>query len=237
MKSIHTHDVGLVDANQYLAYAGQDGRGIWERQSGESGRATSYEHDFKYDHKLNYQGNGGFLENSSLGGIKRCFNFNGSSHSPYMEQVYVPSNTVVRISCKIKGQEGGSYSYPVLFAKKLSGYGWSQGRVDKVYNTTRQTSTNKDFSGFAETNSYTVAMKTGYEEKQLTVQAQDKGYMLVVGIYYPSSNMREEYFDMSDFNIFLSKASPLKVGTKLGKEVSQRDSFSRAKKRIGGTRL
>ena len=237
MKSTYTHDGGLVDSNQYLGYGGQDGRSNYERQSGESGRAISFEHDFKYDQKLTYQGNAGFLENSALGRLKRCFNFNGNGYAPYIEQIYVPSNTVVRISCKIKGQEGGSYTYPVLFAKKLSGYVWSQGRVDKVYSTTKQTSTNKDFSGFLEFNQYTVAMKTGYEEKQLTVQAQNKGYMLVVGIYHASTNMREEYFDMSDFNIFLSKASPLKVGTKLGKEVSQRDSFSRAKKRIGGTRL
>ena len=50
-------------------------------------------------------------------------------------------------------------------------------------------------------------------------------------------NGHEEVHEMKDIEIFFDKASAIDKSNNQGKGISVRSGFSRAKKRIGGTRL
>jgi hypothetical protein len=234
---------GLLDADNYLAYAGTDGRAQSYRTNGHSMRFESYEHNFNYDEKLSYYGSGFTLEDSTTGNIMKAYNCDGSDYAHYKKQIYVPANVTVRISSEMKLQEGGSYSAPYLFATKITGYSHAKGRWRTQYSG--QTSTrasnssevqNMPYYTWRETNSFSTSTKGTWQEKQLTLQPQDKGYFLVVGIG-TKGDSAQEIHEMKDINVFFDETTPIKKVNTLGKGVSKRASFSRAKKRIGGTRL
>lgn len=172
----------------------------------------------------------------------KCYANRGNAGA--IEQVYVPADTAVRVSCDVRTQSNGSFSYPILIAFSQHS-GWYRGQYEEVYTDTSVNSSTTNsthgsrFIGFQESAAYTSLSQSGFETKQLTVAAQPKGYFLLVGIYTPSTNIREEPFFMRNVNIYLEQAAPaaLSLPSSQPKKYGVRSSFTPAKKRIGGTRL
>lgn len=235
MKSIETGVTGKVSANRYFGYNTGESRSNYDRSNGCMNSFTSYEHNFRYDQKLVMAGGGFTVENSSTAGYMKVYNTT-SSRYVHEQQIYVPAATVVRISASMNMHVGGSYTYPSLVAKNVSKYNASMGRFGGGYtgNTSTQSSSNKDFNGFWEEVPFSI--KGTWQEKQITVQAQDKGYMLLVGIR-SHDNAQDEIHLLKPISILLSSASPINKKDAKGKGISVRSSFNQAKKRIGGTRL
>ena len=119
---------------------------------------------------------------------------------------------------------------------------YARGRWRTAY--TGQTSTltssqSDDYGneGFEEINQYSAASIGSYEEKQITVQPQVKGYYLLYGVTATSTNIREEYYYMKDIVLSMSSAPNISTSKSMRKKINVRDSFTPSKKRIGGTRL
>ena len=236
-KSIDTDTNGILDSNRYLGYGTAESRANYDRDHGNQCTFISYEHNFKNDAKLLSNGGGVLLQDSSTQGNYKVFN-QTSSKLVYKKQVYVPANTTVRISSFVKCSATGSYSYPTLLVKNVSKFTTGLGRYGGGYtgNTSTQGSSNKDFQGFYHSVGFSASSRGNWEEKQITVQPQDKGYFMMVGIL-SNDNARDEVHEMKDINIFFDKAPAVKKDNNHGKGVAVRSTFSRSKKRIGGTRL
>lgn len=237
MKSIETNTNGLLDSTRYFSYATAESRANYDRDNGNQCTFVSYEHNFRNDQKLIQNGGGFLVEDSSTNGNRKVYSHT-SSKLLDKQQVYVPANTTVRISAYMKCSASGSYSYPWLMAKNVSKYNTGLGRFAGQYTgkTSTQSSTNKDFQGFYQTSNFTSASKGNWEERQITVAAQDKGYFMIVGIG-SHDNGHEEVHEMKPISIFFDKPSPIKKQNTQGKGVAVRNSFTPSKKRIGGTRL
>lgn len=200
-------------------------------------------HSFWYD--VNFQ-DGTLMETFGPGMIytdtsNRRWLHGGSDSNGQLwtNAVYVPAGTVVRISGALK-VDGGSFTYPYLFAKKTID-GYRRGRFITDY--TSQTSTVGPDSalqsrtiGWEKQVQFTSAMKTDWEELQLTIDAQDYPYMLVYG-YWGYSDMNEERVYFSEPVLRFDIAPQTTGRTANGKPIKVRASFTLAKKRIGGTRL
>ena len=169
-----------------------------------------------------------------------CRNYN-DPNAGKVEMVYVPADTTVRISCKVKIQDGFGGTRPHLFAVQHRNQ-YARGRWRTAY--TGQTSTltssqSDDYGneGFEEISQYSAASIGSYEEKQITVQPQVKGYYLLYGVTATSTNIREEYYYMKDVVLSMSSAPNISTSKSMRKKINVRNSFSSSKKRIGGTRL
>lgn len=239
-KNIFTEEDGKIWANDYLVYGGDDDRARWYRTTGKSMYQISYEHNFMYDTVAEAWGCHWRYQDSASGDT--WFMVGGDYGYPFFaDHIYVPAQTTVRISGKVKTPTSGSFSYPTLFAVPQHG-GYSRGRWElgySDYNSTKN-STNavSNMVGWEELSTYTSASQGTFEEKQLTIQPQNKGYFLVYGLFCNSSNNRQEIFYMHDIDVFFDKSPGIKPkDTHNGKGVAVRATFSRSKKRIGGTRL
>lgn len=237
MKSIATETTGIVAANRYFGYQNGESRANYDRDNGNMCTFASYEHNFFYDTKLICNSGGFTVEDSSTGGALKIYN-QSSSRYVYKEQVYVPAGVTVRISAKMKHSPTGSFTYSSLVAKNVSKYNAGLGRYGGVFtgNTSTKSSTNKDFQGFWEEVAFTSASQTNWQEKQITVQPQDKGYFMLVGIR-SHDNGQEEIHQLLPISIMFDEPSQIKKNNTQGKGVAVRSSFSQGKKRIGGTRL
>ncbi len=239
-KSIDTGKQGIVDSNRYLGYGSASSRTRYDRTTSKVQHAIYYEHNHQYDAVLNSNQGAGTYTHSGTGKYKEVYTFQGSTYSPFVQNVYVPAGATVRISCKMN-LSTNSHTRPYLFATKQNGYKFSMGRYRTDY--TNQTSTQSssssstsEFYGFLQSTQFSASAQGRWEEKQLTVSPQDKGYFLLVGIWTYDNN-RDEVHLLELPNIFIDESSPIKKGDTMGKQSAVRSTFSRTKKRIGGTRL
>ena len=237
MRSIENDVDGILDSTRYFSYGTAESRANYDRDHGNMCTFASYEHNFRYDQKLLQNGGGFLVENSSTNGNRKVYSHT-SSKLLDKQQIYVPANVTVRISAFFKGSSTGSYSYPSLIARNVSKFTTGLGRYATGYtgNTTTQSSTNKDFQGFYEKADFTASSNGRWEEKQLTIQPQDKGFFMMVGLL-SHDNGHEEVHEMKPISIFFDKPSAIKKENNQSKGIAVRSTFSRTKKRIGGTRL
>jgi hypothetical protein len=236
MKSITTGTLGTEISGRYFGYHNGESRANYDRDNGNMCTFASYEHNFLYDTKL-ICNSGGFTVKDSSSSTIKVYN-QSSSRYVYKEQVYVPAGVTVRISAQMKHSSTGSFTYSSLVAKNVSKYNTGLGRWRGAYtgSTSTISSTNKDFNGFFDEVSFTSASQSAFEEKQLTVQPQNKGYFMLVGIR-SHDNAQDEVHELMPISILFDKATPIKKNNTQGKGVSVRSSFTGGKKRIGGTRL
>ena len=236
-KSIDTDINGIVDASNYYAYATGQGHDSTTRSNGLTNKYVSYEHNFKTNCKLTSHG-GGLMYETSENGNAFLFPAQDSSYWTYIDQVYVPDNTTVRVAATMKCQDGGSYTFPVMRAKKITGYLGAMGRYENGYTgyTSYQTSTNKNFSGWMQEVSW--ATKNVWETKTLQLEPQPKGYLLAIGIYANGNNAEEKHeLENSTIDVFYEKAPPLIQRTQYIKTQAVRDGFTNTKVRIGSSKL
>lgn len=237
-KSIDTGTTGTLDTNKYFAYVSPSGHSSTERSNGLGEKWISYEHNFKADQKLTSHGGGLTYETSESGSNVFLFPGNSGSYWTNIDQVYVPANTTVRVAASMKCQEGGSYTFPVLKAKKETGYAGAQGRYELGYTgyTSYQNSTNKNFSGWEQSVSWTT--KNVWETKTLQLEPQAKGYLLAIGIYANSNNAEERHeLEGGTIDVFFNNAPPIFQRTQFIKTQAVRDGFTNTKVRIGAARL
>ena len=238
-KSMRNETAGTLDADDYFGYAGQEGRSHVHRAWGTQQSFESFEHNFEYDAKFEYYGGGSVLKTSDTD-VMKVFHHAENDYPVYSKQVYVPADTTVRISAEMKFQEGGSYSSNFyLTAQKITGYRHAIGRWRTAYTgqTSALDSSHGDaFYGFLENSSFTVSSKGVWQERQITVDPQQKGYFLFVGIM-GMDNSRQEKHELKDIKIYFDKPSPHKKEGVTGKGIAVRSGFTPTKKRIGGTRL
>jgi len=227
----------LQTSRYFSLYSDTDDRWQYYRTTGRVGH--SYYHDVNFQDGTSAETFGAGMVYTDYNGVSYFYGNNDDNGVMWANSVYVPAGTTVRISGKLK-TDGGSYTYPYLFAKNRTD-GYNRGR----YRTggSGQTSILSDASsynsraiGWNVNQQFSANMKTDWEEEQITVSAQDYPYMLIYG-YFGYGNMGEEkcYFTepVIRFNI-----PPVGRGrTANGKVVKIRSSFTSAKKRIGGTRL
>jgi hypothetical protein len=182
----------------------------------------------------------------------------------YMEKIYVPANTVVKLKSQwyvnprnYLGTANASLSsndYPSFIARPINNGMWRFGRyADGVYdgNEGGHTYSISQFSygrnseeavdklkeGFIEYAQHTSASIGNWEVKELTVAAQKKSYWLSYGYYLEDNDGREEGAKMKDIEVAFDTASSQNYNAKGSSRKSVRSSFNSGKKRIGGTRL
>ena len=236
-KSIDTDIDGILDANNYYSYASGQGHDSIERSNGLTNKYVSYEHNFKENCKLTSHG-GGLTYETGENGNAFLFPDQSGSYWTYIDQVYVPANTTVRVAATMKCQEGGSYTFPVMRAKKLTGYLGAMGRYENGYTgyTAYQDSTNKNFSGWMQEVSW--ATKNVWETKTLQLEPQLKGYLLAIGIYANGNNAEEKHeLENSTISVFFNNAPLVFQRTQYIKTQAVRDGFTNTKVRIGASRL
>ena len=217
---------------------GPDSRSDFYRTTGHVCEIDFYEHNFEYD---------GLME-SWMGFIREwsedekawfCRNLDDDNAGAF-DSVYVPANTTVRMSCDVK-MNTGSYTRPYLAAAShRDRYGMGRWRTAYTGQTSILSSTassDEGHVGFREQSQYTSAADGNWETKTITIQPKKFGYFLVYGIY-SDNNTREEGFYMKDVQVFFDTApTTAKSKAKANKGIAVRSGFTRAKKRIGGTRL
>ena len=186
-----------------------------------------------------------------------------NNYKNYLEKVFVPANTVVKIQStwyvNPKTYLGATASlssndYPWFIARPINGNIWKLGRyADGVYDAEEQSSTysspafalgrnstegkNKMHDGFLEAIQHTSNSIGAWEKKELTVAAQAQSYWLSYGYFLEDNDAREEGYKMKDIKIAFDKPSSQNYSAKGTGEKSVRSAFTSGKKRIGGTRL
>jgi hypothetical protein len=236
LRSTETNVDGILDSSRYLTNSNAESRANYDRDNGNLCTWVSYEHNFKYDQKAIHNGGGTIIQNSDNPKIKKVYS-HSSSKLLDKQQIYVPANTTVRISSEMKLSASGSYTRPHLMAREVTKYSGAGGRFSGAY--TGNTSFIEDgdtFNGFLKEIQFTSSAVGNWETKQLTLAAKKKGSFVMVGIR-SEDNGHEEVHEMKDIEVFFDKTSAIDKSNNQGKGIAVRSGFTRAKKRIGGTRL
>ncbi len=228
---------GQVYSNYGLS--GNDDKSNYYRTQGHTQYAEILERNFEYDgHAEWYGGMLAIWDESEKAWY--CKQYSDANAGKF-ENTYVPPNTLVRLSCDVKIQSGFTGTRPHLFATTTRNQ-YNRGRYRTALSgqtSTQNSSTaNEDgIDGWIEMNQYSSAAIGDWETKTLTIQPQTKGYMLVYGVTATSDNIREEYFYMKDVELFFDSSPTITKTKTMPKRAAVRSGFTRAKKRIGGTRL
>ena len=169
-----------------------------------------------------------------------CHNMNDSK-AAYLDMVYVPPGTTVRLSCEVETSGAGTtFTLPYFFARSAHDMQLTGRRDDGAADVTNKTSTTaQDIGrgkGFYQEEQYTNSSKGAFEEKTLTILAQKDGYYLNYGIKTTSTNIREEPFKMREPVIRFSKGgfTETLLDRQTNKRTVVRSNFNVIKKRISG---
>jgi len=163
------------------------------------------------------------------------------SKAAYLDMVYVPPGTIVRLSCQVETSAAGTtFTLPYFFARSAHDMQLTGRRDDGAADVTNMTSTTaQDIGrgkGFYQEEQYTNSSKGAFEEKQLTIQPQKDGYYLNFGVKTTSTNIREEPFKLKEPVVRFSKSGigQTRLDTRVNTQPSVRSSFTVIKKRISG---
>jgi hypothetical protein len=228
---------GVVYSN--YGNAANSDRSNYYRTTGYTQFGDLLENNFEYDsHAEWYGGTLAIWDDSEKAWYCKQYN---DANSGKFNSTYVPPNTTVRLSCDVKVQSGFTGTRPYLFAMSHRNQ-YAYGRWQTAYTgqTSGQDSTasNPDgIYGFRNMNQYSAAAVGAWETKTLTIDPQTKGYFLVYGITTTSTDIREEYFYMRDVELFFDSSPTITKTKSISRRAAVRSGFTRAKKRIGGTRL
>jgi hypothetical protein len=237
-KNINSGQSGLLTSTDYLAIGGPPGKARYDRNTGGTSFGAFYEFNHEYDSKGELYGGGIRLYDVDQTAWK-IVHMNASDYPVFISSVFVPANTVVRISSFFKGENNSNYTFPYLFAKQqIGGSGMGRYLTDYTNQTSFLSSSDTNFQnssaiGFREQTQFTAACKGAWEEKQLTIQAKTSSYMLIYGMHMNSNNSQEIGY-MRDISVYLDTPTQLVTENMPGKRVRIRDGFTPTKKRISG---
>ena len=163
------------------------------------------------------------------------------SKAAYLDMVYVPPKTIVRLSCEVETSSAGTtFTLPYFFARSAHDMQLTGRRDDGAADTTDMTSTTaQDIGrgkGFYQEAQYTNASKGAFENKELTIQAQKDGYYLNFGVKTTSTNIREEPFKLREPIVRFSQSGKgqTRLDTRVNTQPVIRSNFTTIRKRISG---
>ena len=190
------------------------------------------EMNFEVDHirKYGYRWEA-FYDNDE--GAWRFFRRYDSSESPgYLDTIYVPANTTLRYSAKVKLDPDFSGTYPRLGIADII----VSNRTTAL--ASGESSGDHRFTGVRLQANYTSAAETDYEEQQLTYGPYEWPSMVMAGVYSTSSNAAEGFWIKEQIarldERYHSTAMQNKNIMQTGDTVKKADSFTARKTRIGG---
>ena len=231
---------GQVYSNYILA-PNTDDRTTYNRGGGKSSYAE-YIH-FGFEENEFVQSQGGCLRTWSQS--DKCWHVQVGSdtNSGFFETIFVPAFTKVRISCEVELVSGFGGTRPYLFANSLNDV-HKLGRYRNQYTGQASILTSAQLSssyypvevGFREQEQYSNSSLGSFENKQLTVEPQQKDYFLQTGIYNSATNIREEGYKMRDIIISVEKNTNMPILHQFAQKtkLKVRNSFTAQKKRISG---
>lgn len=238
--------------NEYIPLSGQNNPddnqlgttqvGLYYSTRRHRGRFTgsiirSYQHNFEVDAVRLFSYNMEILWDINENAWRIYRRDDNDDNPMMMEKVFVPADTVVRATMKVKLAPSFSGQYPYLATSNITG-GQYNGTDNQFNHNTAYSNRYSQDSGQAV--QYTVSAASDYEEKQLTVSA--RGYDRYLGIGLLSTNRNaSEGFWVKGLRIYLDTPYDLPHYAMINNsmfsgltEVSVRNTFTQAKKRLGG---
>jgi len=196
---------------------------------------TSYEHNFEIDHVRKYGHRWeAFYDNDE--GAWRFFRRYDSSNNPgYIDQIYVPANTTLRYSAKVKLDPSFDGTRPYIGIVNNVAAPYSDGNV-----LSGESPGDNKWVGKRTTTQFSTAAETDYEEKQLTYGPYEWPSTVMAGVYSGSSSAAEGFWIKEQTARLDSNygSSAVKVGlskyTQNMDTVKKADSFTARKTRLGG---
>ena len=224
----------------YAGYinGGQSYQTDFDRNRGKGGQQIWQEYQHEIDGLADQHGSL-LREYLTDEGCWLCHNMNDSK-AGYLDMVYVPPKTTVRLSCQIKCQGDGSFTIPYFFARSAHDMQLTGRRDDGASDEVNMTSTTaQDIGrgkGFYQEVQYTSDSQSDFEEKTLVIQPQKDGYYLNFGVKTTSTNIREEPFKMKEPVVRFSQRGigQSRLDTRVNTQPVLRSNFNVIKKRISG---
>lgn len=191
-----------------------------------------HEMNFEIDHTRKYGYRWEAFYDNDEGAWRFFRRYDSDEHPGYLDTIYVPANTTLRYSTKIKLDPDFSGTYPYL------------GVVDITVSnsTTRMISGESTgdhrWTGRRITTQYTSAAETDYEEKQITYGPYEWPSTVMAGPFSNNRNGAEGFWIKEqvarlDERYHSGGAQELNI-MQTGDSVKKADSFTARKTRIGG---
>lgn len=194
------------------------------------------ENDFEYDSVKLFGKHWEALWDNSENAWRFFRRFDSSDNPGMLERVYVPAQTTVRISAKVKYAPTFNGSYPYLGVFDELNGGWDNGISFSAG------AGSAALAGYRATTQYTIAAATDYEEKQLTIPAVDWPRTLGCGVFSNNLNAAVGFW-IKDLRIYLDVPYPNPAFNIMNNSTSVknngliadiRTSFDQQKTRLGG---
>ena len=237
-KSLDGETQGVVSSTAYWCSSGASSRNHYQRNAGHNQKSTWYDLQFEIG-KMMVSHQDGMVLTDSVAGTKHLYGLGTTDDPAFIDSMYIPAGTTVRLKCSMEGENNSNYTFPYLFGRKLMN-GITGGRFQTAYTGQTNFKTSSDSEvinsphlGFSDRVQFTSAMRGATEEAQLTITAQNYSYMLVYGITL-NSNAHQERFKFGTVDVLFDKAPKGSTHSPTGKKIKVRNSFTQQKKRISG---
>ena len=227
----YTDTFGIADASDYLGNGGWDSRADYTRNTGFGMLSEYMDWNFQENHYALVEATNLIWQTSSSK-IWGLVNLRSQYGLACQSHVFVPPNTSVTIKGEFKGQASGSYSRPLLLARKVSDRWLGRYNLNDSSTFSVSSSTdvkNSNIYGFLEEIQFTSNSYGAFEQKTLTIAAQKYGYKLIAGYKIYSDN-QEEIGYVKDLEITLGSNTRMKSRHFESKSIHSGAS----KKRISG---
>jgi hypothetical protein len=197
----------------------------------------SYQHNFEYDSVVQFSFNMEIWWDYDENAWRIYRRYDNDDNPMMMEQLFVPADTVVRATMKVKLAPSFSGSYPYLATSNLSG-GQYNGTNNQLNHNTAYS--NRYSQDSAQSVQYTASAASAFEEKQLTVTARGYDRYLGIGLLTTNRNAAEGFW-VKDFHVYLDTPYDIPHYAMINNSmfsgltnVSVRKTFTQQKKRLGG---
>jgi hypothetical protein len=192
------------------------------------------EHNYEIDAMTMYGYNWEAKWDNSENAWRFFRRYDNSDNPAMMERIFIPANTTVRVSGKVKLAPGFSGTYPYLGAVDLiSGTG-----ENRIGNSGGADSS--QWAGKRYTAQFSVSAASDYEEEQITITAKPYPRNYMIAVFSNNSDATEGFwirpirinidtpYRIRPFNLVNNQNQFSPIPTQV------RSSFTEQKKRIGG---
>jgi hypothetical protein len=180
---------GLVnaDAGTGTPQAGSFYKAHFYRTNG-SGPMFSVEHNYEVDGIALYGYNWEAYWDTDENAWRFFRRYDNGNNPGMLERIYIPANTEVTVSSRVKMSPAFSGTYPFIGAMDLiSGVG--ENRIGNAGGADSSI-----WAGKRYTNQYTSASENQYEEKQIVITAKPYPRNYIVGVFSSSATATEGYW-------------------------------------------
>jgi hypothetical protein len=194
----------------------------------------SVEHNYEYDAMALYGYNWEAKWDNAESAWRFFRRYDNDNNPAMMERIFIPANTTVRVSGKVKLSPGFSGTYPYLGAMDLIS-GTAENRIGNSGGADSSI-----WAGKRYTIQYTASSASAYEEKQLTIASKPypRNYMIAV---FSNNADATEGFWIKDFQINIDKPYSISPFNLVNNQnvfspvpTQVKTTFSEQRTRIGG---